>query len=323
MAILKLENIKLLRLFTLLILFAYFASCSNDNDIPLINPSVTFIEMEGEGGSTDVNFSGSDWKISGITNKNGNVKVNGDIHIFHDGSIRKNHILSLEGFGRIETSGGSQGFVITRDNPTNLNVELKENSSGEEFNFTIDLQSGNEIKKINVEQKKSQGYSFESIEYNLKENDGDSLFVRNGTGYRFNIPSPQDFYFSPFTGIEINKKVYFKSDDKEAFVWFENSSIKVKVPSYIDNQKIYTADEKVVYTNLTIVLPHGFENMETVILPSGKSMFTTQIQFRKRIVSYTLHMINKRTGNKKIVEGKWVEIAPTGKYNIKWMDQIE
>ncbi len=73
----------------------------------------------------------------------------------------------------MEAFGGSKGFVITRNTPTSLNIELKENSSGEDFNFTIDLQSGDESKKITIEQKKSQGYNFKSIEYALKENDGD------------------------------------------------------------------------------------------------------------------------------------------------------
>lgn len=318
--VLKLKNMKFLRLFTLLFLSVYFASCSNDNDTSTIHSSTTFIQMEGEGGSTDVSFIGGDWRITGVTNKNGNVKINGDSYSFDDELIRKNYILSLEGLGRMEAFGGSKGFIITRDSPTSLNIELKENSSGENFNFTIDLQSESESKKITVKQKKSQGYSFESIEYTMNENDGDSLFVRNGTGYKFNIPSPQNFSFSPFTGIGISRETYFKSNEKDAFVWFENNSIKVKVPSFIDNEKIYTAEEKEVYTNLTTVFPHGFKQMETVTVPSGKSVFSTQIQFRKRTVSYTLDLTNKRTGDKKIIDGKWIEIAPTGKYDIKWMD---
>lgn len=314
---------KLLRLFTLLFLPIYFASCSSDDDISTIQPSATFIQVEGEAGSTEVSFIGGDWKITGVTNKNGNVKINGDSYSVDDEPIRKNYILSLEGLGRMEAFGGSKGFVITRDSPTSLNIELKENSSGEDFNFTIDLQSGNESKKITVEQKKSQGYSFESIEYTLRENDGDSLFVRKGTGYKFNIQSPQDFSFSPFTGIEINRKTYFKSEEKDAFVWLKSDSVRVEVPSSIDNAKVYTAEQKEVYTNLTTKSAHGFEQTETVTIPSGQSEFHIQIQFHKRTVSYTLYLTNKRTGGEKTIEGKWVEIAPTGKYDIKWKNQVE
>jgi hypothetical protein len=278
--------------------------------------------MEGEGGSTGVSFTGGDWKITGVTNTNGNVKISGDSYSVDDELIRENYTLSLEGLGRMEAFGGIKGFVITRNTPTSLNIALKENSSGEDLNFTIDLQSGNESKEITVEQKKSQGYKFESIEYALREIDGDSLFTKKGTTYEFNIqsPSPQEFSFSPFEGIEINRKAYFKSNEKDAFVWLKNDPVRVKVPSLIDNSKIDTAEQKEVYTNLTTVYPHGFEQMETVTVPSGKSVFFTQIQFRRRTVSYTLHLTNKRTGDKKAIDGKWIEIAPTGIYDIKGMD---
>jgi hypothetical protein len=274
--------------------------------------------VEGEGGSTEVSFTGGDWKITGVTNTNGDVGISGDRYSIDDELTRENYTLSLEGLGRMEAFGGSKGFVITRNTPTSLNIELKENSSGEDFNFTIDLQSGNESKKITVEQKKSQGYNFKSIEYALKENDGDSLFIRNGAGYKFTIPSPQEFSFSPFNGIKINRKTFFRSNEKDAFVWLKNDSIKVRVPSSIDNANVYTTGQKEVYTELTTEIPHGFEQTDTVTIPSGESVFFTQIQFRKRTVSYTLYLTNKRTGGEKAIEGKWVEIAPTGKYDIKW-----
>ncbi|GAF02293.1 hypothetical protein [Saccharicrinis fermentans] len=311
---------KLLRLFTLFFLPIYFISCNSDDDdnISQIQPSTSLIQMEGEGGSIEVSFTSGDWRITGVTNTNGDVGISGDRYSVDDELTRENYKLSLEGLGRMEAFGGSKGFVITRNTPTSLNIELKENSSGVDFNFTIDLQSGDESKKIIVEQKKSQGYNFKSIEYALKENDGDSLFIRNGAGYKFSIPSPQEFSFSPFNGIEINRKTYFKSNEKDAFVWLKNDSVRVKVPSSIDNANIYITEQKEVYTNLTTKFDHGFEQTETVTIPSGQSEFYTQIQFHKRTVSYTLYLTNKRTGEEKTIEGKWVEIAPTGKYDIKW-----
>ncbi len=312
---------KLLRLFTLFFLPIYFISCnSDDNDnISQIQPSMSFIQMDGEGGSVEVTFSNGDWAIIGVTNTNGDVGISGDRYSVGNELVCENYTLSLEGLGRIEAFGGGRGFVITRNASTSLNIELKENSSGGDYNFTIDLQSGNESKKITVEQKKSQGYNFKSIEYTLKQNDGDSLFIRNGASYKFSIPSPQEFSFSPFNGIEINRKTFFKSNEKDAFVWLKNDSIKVRVPSSIDKEKIiYTDEEEEVYTNLTTKFDHGFDQTETVTVPSGQSEFYTQIQFHKRTVSYTLYLTNKRTRKEKMIEGKWVEIAPTGKYDVKW-----
>jgi hypothetical protein len=194
---------------------------------------------------------------------------------------------------------------------------LNENSSGEDFNFTVDLQSANESKKITVKQMKSQGYNFKSIEYILKQNDGDSLFIRNGEGYKFSVSSPQEFSFSPFTGVEINRKTYFTSDEKDAFVWLKNNSIKVEVPSSIDNKYIHTDNEE-VYTDLTTISNYELDQKDIVKISSGESEFYTEIQFRKRTVSYILYLTNKRTGEEKKIEGKWVEIAPTGDYDILW-----
>lgn len=175
-----------------------------------------------------------------------------------------------------------------------------------------------ESKKITVEQKRSQGYRFENFEYDLRENDGDSLFVIKDTGYKFDIPSPQEFSFSPYNGIEINRKTYFKSNEEDAFVWLKNDSVMVKVPYSINSAKVSTTGKKEVYTNLTTKSAHGFEQTETVTIPSGQSEFHTQIQFHRRTVSYKLYLINKRIGKEKVIEGKWVEIAPTGKYEVEW-----
>lgn len=317
---LKLKKMKSLCLCILILLPIFFISCTSDDDrnISQIHPSASLIQMEGEGGSTEVFFTGSDWRITRINNTNGDVTISGNRYSTDDELIRENYTLSLEGLGRIEALWKNKGFVITRTPLNSLIISLNENSSGEDFNFRIDLQSGDESKTITIEQKKSQGYNFKSIEYSLKQNDGDSIFIRNGTAYKFNIPSPQEFSFSPFIGIEINRKTFFKSNEKDAFVWLKNDSIKVSVPSSMDNEKIYTDKEEEIYTNLTKKFDYISDQMETVTIPSGKSEIYTQLQFRKRTISYTLYLTNKRTREEKTIEGKWVEIAPTGKYDIKW-----
>ncbi|WP_159086054.1 hypothetical protein [Flavobacterium faecale] len=307
------------RLFMVFLVPICFISCNSDveDSITQVQPSISLILMEGEGGSVEVSFTNGDWNITGVNNSDGDVKISGNSYSIDNKLVIENYMLSLEGLGRIEAFGGSKGFVISRNTPTSLNVKLNENSSGEDFNFTVDLQSANESKKITVKQMKSQGYNFKSIEYILKQNDGDSLFIRNGEGYKFSVSSPQEFSFSPFTGVEINRKTYFTSDEKDAFVWLKNNSIKVEVPSSIDNKYIHTDNEE-VYTDLTTISNYELDQKDIVKISSGESEFYTEIQFRKRTVSYILYLTNKRTGGEKKIEGKWVEIAPTGDYDIIW-----
>jgi len=60
--------------------------------------------------------------------------------------------------------------------------------------------------------------------------------------------------------------------------------------------------------------------MDSVTIPPGESVFFIEQEWRKRQVSYKLSLTNNRTGDEKIIEGKWIEVAPTGKYNLQWQD---
>lgn len=91
-----------MRLFTLVFFTIYLASCSSDDYIPQIQPSTNLIQMEGEGGSTEVSFIAGNWKITGVININGDVKISGDTYSADDEPIRKNYTLSLEELGRME-----------------------------------------------------------------------------------------------------------------------------------------------------------------------------------------------------------------------------
>lgn len=308
---------KFVNLFLVVIFSVFFLSCDTDELESPINISSTLVEMEGEGGQAEISITGKDWKIAEVVNKNGNGNIFGDVYSLDGNQIRKNNPLALEldGLGRIE----GFSFSITRNTLTSLEIVVKENSRGKDYNFVIVLESGGELFEITVKQKKSQGYTFDSIEYSLKEGDGDSLYVSKGTTYRFDIQSSEEFSFSPISGINVRKNSYFESPEDDAFVWLKNDSVMVTLPSAIHNNEIYYNGDKGLYTSSPIIRDHGFENlMKTVTLPSGESEFFKEIQYRKRKISYTLHLKNNRTNEKKIIEGKWIEFAPTGEYTIKW-----
>lgn len=312
---------KFTTIFIGLILSIGFMSCSNDDaKISTIQPSTNLIEMEAEGGDTEITFTNGDWSIAEVINKKGNVNINGDIYSTGGEILRENTTLALENQGKMAALWSEKGFIITRETSSSLKIELKENSSGEEFEFTLILHSGQEFNEINVIQKKSQGYKFDSIEFSLKEEDGDSLFVKKGTNRKFTIPEPQPFTFSPFGGINIENQSHFESMEEDAFIWLKNDSITVKVPTGIYNDEIYFKEEKRLYSNNWAINPHGFEETETITVPAGHSEFSTEIGFRMRKVSYLLHLINNRTGEEKIIEGKWIENAPTGDYFIERQD---
>lgn len=295
-------------------------SCSNNDDVSLIQPSTTMIEMEGEGGEAEISFSSGDWYIAEVINHNSNYSIHGNIYSQDGEMTMENSVLSLKDQGKIEALWDIKGFIITRNTPSSLEILLKENSTGEEFGFTIVLKSGEEVKEIRVFQKKSQGYQVDSMEFNLEEDDGDSLFVKKGTTYRHNVPESQEFNVSPYGGIDVHKQSFFLSSEKDAFVWTEKDSIMVEVPTDIYNNELHFNGEQKLYGKYSSKSPHGFEEMATVTIPAGQSVFYIEQEWRKRQISYQLSLINNRTGEVKIIEGKWIEIAPTGEYSIEWQD---
>ena len=302
------------KVIALLLSIFLITACSNDDE-PTIKPSVRSIEMEGEGGETDISLNIEDIKIANIINKNGNMDIFGEVYT-PDGRVTKNTKLELTGLGKVESIWKNKGFRIVRNTPSQLKVIVEENNTGEDFNFAIVLQSGNELTEITILQKKSQGYTFNKIEYSIQKDDSDSIYTTKGSrSYTFDISSPMEISTFPF--LNLNKQSFFESSDKNAFTWYDTSRVEVKVPSGIYNNEIYYNGDKSRYSYGTDTRPTQLTEVDTKInVPIGKSHFYFEIQYRKRKVSYLLTLINNRTKSTKTIEGKWIEIAPTGTYTL-------
>src|SRR5690554_4388258 len=121
-----------------------------------------------------------------------------------------------------------------------------------------------------------------------------------------------------FNGINVSNQSHFEGMPYHQSFWQEDNPILVKVPSSIYDNEIYFNGEELLYSSISTTRPHGFEDiMETVVVPSGTTRTYAEVEYRKRSLSYTLVLTNNRTGEKKTIEGKWIETAPTGKYAVK------
>lgn len=297
--------------------FIFMISCEKDESKSMINPSSSMVVMEGEGGRTDITFDDGSWEIIHIVNQKGDVRISGNSYDLSGQMIRENYILSLVGTGRLESFWRDKGFQIDRPEPKSLEIFLEENGSGEDFRFFIVLQSGDQIREIEVGQKPSLGYDFDRIEYHLEEGDGDSLFLKRGTKVISENATAHELIFSPINGIDVDKNAYFESEQTDAFVWTEKDSVVVRIPSAIREDQVLIHEAEMLYTPLSVRSEHDFSGItETVMIPEGHSEFFTEIEFRKRKVSYTLHLLNRRTKEPKVVRGKWIEYAPTGNYEV-------
>lgn len=57
--------------------------------------------------------------------------------------------------------------------------------------------------------------------------------------------------------------------------------------------------------------------MASLEIPAGEKVsFHMELEWRHRVVSYVLTLVNNRTGAEKKTEGKWIQYTPTGNYEI-------
>ncbi|WP_139785104.1 hypothetical protein [Parabacteroides sp. Marseille-P3160] len=294
--------------------FAWY-SCNNEETDFV--PSQTIVIMEGEGGTKLITFETNDWRLTSVVNKNGGQKIFGNIFDQDGKLIKENSLLELNELGKIDASWLDKGFNITRNTPNSLQIELYENATEEEFSFAIIIENEGQINEITVVQKICEGYTFEGLEYFLAENDGDTFYVTESNTYTHSISKPMEIEISPFGGINIMNTSYFVSDNYYAFVWFKEDLIEVNVPSSIVDDKIYLSNEKKIYGKISKNWDEEYGTVkEKLLIPEGESKFHVELEWRNRQVSYKLTMKNKRTGDLKIVEGKWIETTPTGIYTI-------
>jgi len=310
----KLKNAILAILFTV-----FWVSCNKNENISLINPSSTMIEMEGEGGVAEISFIGDTWKIAEIINQNGYQTISGDKYSTDGKLIAENTPLTLNELGQLNAIWEDKGFTITKTTLKSLEILLKENCTAEDFSFAIVLKAGDETKNITIKQKKSQGYKYEKIEFSKNKEDIDSIFTQNGTSYKFDIKSSQVFFFSPFSGVNCIKSSYFESTIENVFAMTRKDSLKVEIPSFIGNNEIYLNGETASYSYVITKRKIDFKNQtEKIVIPSGKSEFFVLVEYKKSKISYKLHLTNNRTKERKIIDGKWTEIAPTGMFTTNW-----
>lgn len=290
-------------------------SCSND-DVDNA-PSQTVVIMEGEGGTKTIKFEDDNWRIAGVINKAGNQRIFGDIFDKDGKLVKKNSLLELDDFGKLDAFWMDKGFTVCRKTTNSFEVVLCENATGEEFNFSIIMENNGKNKEILVKQKISEGYTFECIEYYLDENDIDRVYTKESTSYTYTIPKSQEIEISPFGGGDIMNISYFKSDDSYAFIWFKGNLPNTEVPLSIINGQIYVTDEKKIYGEVSKSWYEAYNSVkEKVLVSAGESKFHIELEWRDRQVSYKLTMKNKRTRDMKIIVGKWLETTPTGKYTI-------
>jgi len=299
----------------------FLFSCTDHPEVPGISPSMDNIEMEAEGGIQEIDFTTVDWSIDRIENVKSDSRIFGDIYSPENERMHENVLLELEGEGRLDAIWQDKGFVVDRNSQDKLEIRLQENSTGEKFGFRIILTSSSGEGAITVLQNSSQGYEFKGIEYYVGVGDGDSLYWRKGNTLKLTLPYSQEIEFMPIGGIDVSSSYFFKSEVADAFVWLKTDSVEVKLPTHFQDEEIYFAEVKGIYTDYVQSRKSDYSNLkESITVPAGYSEFGSEFEMRHRVLSYALVMTNNRTGEEKRIVGKIIQIAPTGTYKIISLD---
>ena len=303
--------------FCILVSITCLFSCVEDPEGPKISPSVDQIEMEAEGGVQQIDFSSAEWKIERIENVKSDSRIFGDIYSPENVRVSENVLLELEGEGKLDAIWPDKGFSIVRSGQDKLEINLMENSTGEEFGFRVILSSASGESTITVSQKASQGYEFKEITYYVGDGDGDSLYWKRGSTLKLTSPNSQEIEFTPIGGVDPTSSYIFTSKSPDAFVWLKSDSVEVKLPAHFQDGQIYYAEDMGIYTEYLQSELSEFTNLkETITAPAGYSEFRSEYEMRRRILSYVLVLTNNRTGEEKEIEGKINQLSPTGEYKI-------
>lgn len=311
-------------LFSIAIFSFTFVACNNDDenngeDDKFANATVLrTIEVESST-TEEITIDSENFIIERVINntKNGDVDIFGDAYSLGGQLIAENRTLHLEGLGKLTAVWNDRGFEIIRDTPHTLKLIIFENYRKDDFNFSIILKVNDDYKKIVVKQNISKGYEFKAIDYSIEEGDTDSLYFVEGTRYIYEITEPKEIIINPYHGVDTDTKTYFVSDVSDAFFWYGEKEIEVRLPN-IYNNTVSLGTERRFYNQFVDARANESSSTDKFEILTGKSEFYYEIEFRKRQISYTITLQSNYDFSFRTIEGKFIEIAPTRKTTLIW-----
>lgn len=302
----KLTN--LLSVVSMLFVLIGGVSCGDDKDedINRISPVDKF-NLEGDGGLLEIPMERADWSISGVYTPDGSTMWG-----------ENNVPLKLDSLGTISF----RWFTITRDEGSKLKVNLAPNL--DELNgrgFVIALEDGIYNERITVNQGIPDAYEFVKIEYSIEAGDGDSTYISgdNFTAITNSNYSGQEASMVIYPYQNAINTVCFESSEDAAFKWMGKDSVFVRVPSLIVDNSVSLGEEQYYGPDIFNLKPGNMDVKDKITIPPHSCVKVSgEFTYRRRVVTYVLTILNKRTKTENQIKGKWVEVlAQSYKLYIK------
>lgn len=173
--------------------------------------------------------------------------------------------------------------------------------------FTISCQNDSIDNSFELE---NDTYIFQSIEYFINPNEGDGMVVVNKYQplkvYYNKTSSEANFTANLYEGL--TEYSMFIDTDKQTYKFDIDESLKISVPSSIDNGKIVLGDKKWYYS-FSAIEKISFkdyeEQKEYSVAPYTALTITCKINVEKISTSYIVILKGQNSGNIVKIKGKW------------------
>lgn len=293
------------------------AGCNSDVFVDDFEPSVSELELDGNGDSATIRFNTSNWNLLEVYTFFGDptrYKVyDADGKLLEENS----EYPYIKGLGKIVCDNEKVDFMIERTSPDEVKITVNENVRSVSSQFMVKASNEYESKNINITISPSDRYIFHHITYSLDAYlyDGNETSVKERfIVYNENYSQPFIITFFPFRNGY--RYVNFKSDDWEAFRLLEEGNVSVEIPS-MEEGSLVMKGEQVQYTTEYQKLPLPFPDTEEkkVAVPA----YTNQavillLQYEWFETEYTLYAVHPKTGKQRTIKGTLQSKMPVNYY---------
>ena len=267
--------------YSLILCLVLFAGCNPGvfiEDYVAIQASDTEFLIPDTGDTLNISINKEDWIINsvGLMDSIGTFYIG---HIKENGEIIRSVRLEMDGLGEMWSNYIFGGFRIIRDTYDGLTVIMGPNLTYQERYLYIVLTTELETLVIKIEQKPSQGFVVDKIDWKTE----------NMITYVSNIANATNFDRL----ITIDKHLYRNGEKTQRYFMFDilnKDFIDLPIPD------AYPTDEKLTFSGETIRFdPYSTEY--TIEMAQTKS---TVHQFREYDTSFDIHLKHVADDNIKV-----------------------
>ena len=287
----------------IVILTATVTSCADDAAVNLVLPENKNLSLSC-GGEFKIPLLTQNWIIESVKEMpSGNALVD-----------KNDNPISLDGNETIEAYNG--WFTISSKDKSSFTINLKENfDRSNPRNLAICINQDGERDYVHITQ--IAGETYELVESTFEEIKSEREIFKSTNGccktiFENNTSINQWFPSNNIFSSAVRSSD-FQSDDYGAFKWMYENETEIIMPDLVVENLHPTWNKQCTYKEGITTEPYIKDILngnKTLVPPYTKMYFTGEITYCKRVVNYTLTILNTSSKTKSNITGVWTQIIP-------------